>query len=299
MVSAIVVTNNRAKLLAKCLRSIIEQTYKDIEIIVVDDGSTDNSKDIVHSFNDNRIVYVNDGKKGNVSMLRNIGIRISKGEYIAFCDDDDMWMKNKLERILAYMKTEKIVCTNANVVDTNDRVLADRISNFDCDTYVDLYQLLRDNRIQTSCVLVNKDTLFEIGLFDEDNGNRSEDWCVWIKIAEKYKIKYVNEALTSYRVHDNNLSMKSFSDEEELANRNIEILLPFLNHADGKIVEAATSGLNLLYRKLVRLYYSNKYYSESIAYCKKFFSTYHKKLSLKYLKYFLLFFYLNILRFLK
>lgn len=297
MVSVIVATYNRAGLLSKCLSSIINQTYNDIEIIVVDDGSTDNSKEIVYSFNDKRIVYINEGKVGNVSMLRNIGIRVSNGEYIAFCDDDDMWMKDKLEKLMEYLKTEKIVCSNANVIDTNDKELFARITDFDCDRYVDLYQLLRDNRIQTSCVIVHKDVLFDVGLFDEANGNRSEDWCVWIKIAEKYNIKYVNKALVSYRIHDKNLSMKSFSDKEELAHRNIEILLPFLDHSDKKIVESARSGLSLIYSKLIKLYYFNGYFHKSSTYCWKFISSYNNRLSFRYFKYALFFIYVNILKF--
>lgn len=299
MVSVIVVTCNRADLLSRCLNSIINQTYNQIEIIVIDDGSTDNSREIVENFNDNRIVYIYHEKTGNVSMLRNSGIRISKGELIAFCDDDDLWMENKLEVLLEYMKVEKIVCSNANVIDKNDKVLFDQITKFDSDRYVDLYQLLIDNRIQTSCVIVHKDILIDVGLFDESNGNRSEDWCVWIKIAEKVNIKYVNKVLVSYRIHDNNLSMKTFSDKMELAQRNIEILLPYLNHPDKKIVKSARCGLSLIFRKMTNLNYRNAYYSDSIKYCRKFLSFYKSKLSLIYLKYSIFLIFVTFLRFLR
>lgn len=299
MVSIIVVTCNRAKLLSKCLHSIIKQTYDDIEIIVVDDGSMDNSEEIVSSLCDNRIVYIKKEKTGNISMLRNVGIGVSRGEFIAFCDDDDMWMNNKLEILTEYLKTEKIVCSNANVVDENDNVLFDQISNYDSDRYIDLYQLLRDNRIQTSCVVAHKSLLIEVGLFDEANGNRSEDWCVWIEVAKKYNIKYVNKALVSYRIHSNNLSRKSFSDKKELADRNAEILLPFLEYSDKKIVESAKYGLSLIYSKMMKLYYYSGYYRESIAYCRKLISIYYKKLSLKFIKYTLFFIYMNILIFFK
>jgi glycosyltransferase involved in cell wall biosynthesis len=295
MVSVIVVTCNRADLLFKCLNSIVNQTYNQIEIIVIDDGSTDNSREIVENFNDNRIVYIYHEKTGNVSMLRNSGIRISKGELIAFCDDDDLWMENKLEVLLEYMKVEKIVCSNANVIDKNDKVLFDQITKFDSDRYVDLYQLLVDNRIQTSCVIVRKDVLLDAGLFDVSNGNRSEDWCVWIKIAEKFNIKYVNKSLVSYRIHDNNLSMKSFSDMMELAQRNIEILLPYLNHPDKNIVKSARKGLSLIYRKMTNLNYRNGNYNISLKYCRKFIAFHDNRLSLVHLKYCLLLMYLILM----
>ena len=97
MISIIIPTYNRSKLLFLCLESILLQTYKDIEIILLDDGSTDNTRLILSNFKDKRLVYVNIGRIGNISKLRNIGINLSKGEYIAFCDDDDVWKVNKLE----------------------------------------------------------------------------------------------------------------------------------------------------------------------------------------------------------
>lgn len=296
MFSVIVVTFNRAEYLFRCLNSILKQTYNGIEVIVVDDGSTDNSKDIVHSFNDNRIIYINEGKKGNVSLLRNIGIKRASYEYIAFCDDDDMWSKDKLEILIEYMATEKIVCTNAFVVDDKDKVIYEQITPFSSDRYVDIYQLLVDNRIQTSCVAVRRDVLEEVGLFDEHEGNRSEDWCVWIKIALKYKIKYVNRSLVSYRVHESNLSRKSYIDKIELAMRNIEILRPFLKNSDKKVIESARKGLSLVYKKLTNLNYRNGFYNRSLGYCREYLRFSDRKFTFVHFKYLVLFLLLFILK---
>ena len=97
-VSVIVPTYNRAHLLKKTIESILSQTYTDLELIVVSNYSTDNTDDMVKSYKDDRIKYFKNQNNGIIAVNRNFGIRKSTGEYIAFCDDDDTWLPNKLER---------------------------------------------------------------------------------------------------------------------------------------------------------------------------------------------------------
>src|SRR5258708_6930372 len=97
LVSVIVRTYNRAHLIAETVQSVIDQTYKTWELIVVDDGSTDNTKRLISDFNDGRIKYYSIEQSGVIGKVRNAGINYSKGEYIAFLDSDDLWLPKKLE----------------------------------------------------------------------------------------------------------------------------------------------------------------------------------------------------------
>lgn len=98
IVSVIIPTYNRAHLLGRAVGSIINQTYRDFELIIVDDGSTDNTRDVVESVNDNRIKYIRLDRNKGAAAARNAGIEVVKGEFIAFQDSDDEWLREKLEK---------------------------------------------------------------------------------------------------------------------------------------------------------------------------------------------------------
>jgi len=97
-VSVIISTYNRAHLIGRAIQSVLNQTYQDFEVIVVDDGSTDNTEEIVKSFNDPRIRYIRHEKNKGAAAARNTGIKAARGKYIAFQDSDDEWLPEKLEK---------------------------------------------------------------------------------------------------------------------------------------------------------------------------------------------------------
>ncbi len=100
-ITAIIPTYNSAKYITEAIDSVLNQTYANIEIIVVDDGSTDNTENILSNYvNKNKIIYVKK-KNGGPGSARNLGIKLANGEYIAFLDADDMWEKNKIEKQLS------------------------------------------------------------------------------------------------------------------------------------------------------------------------------------------------------
>ncbi len=103
MISVIIPSYNRASTIERSVRSVINQTYKDIEIIIVDDCSTDNTKEVVENIQDDRIRYIKNEKNVGACVSRNIGINYAQGEYIAFQDSDDSWRENKLEHQLKIM----------------------------------------------------------------------------------------------------------------------------------------------------------------------------------------------------
>jgi glycosyltransferase involved in cell wall biosynthesis len=299
LISVIVPTYNRAALLNKTLNSIFRQTYQDIEVIVLDDGSTDRTAEVVAGYENRKILYINDGRINNVSKLRNKGIYEAKGEFIAFCDDDDIWIENKLEVQLEYLLNHKFVCSNGNVIDENGNILFDSVNYFKKDMNFNLCDLLLDDRILTSSVVSKKSLLESVGGFDEKLGSRSEDYGLWLKIANVDEIRYINRVLISYRKHAQNLSLRSFSDTRELMFKNIEILTPYLSVKNEKISISAKFGLSSIYSKLVRIFFKNNYLSESLRYCWKLLNLYPAKLSFKFVKYIMIYFYLKMYNYFK
>lgn len=205
MVSIIVITYNRSAMLKKTLLSIIEQDFPDIEIILVDDGSDDDTLAMVKSLDDLRIKYFNFGRIGNLSKLRNMGIQKAEGEYVAFCDDDDLWVRNKLNRQIMNLNEYDFICTNAHVIDINDKVIKEKYfddisSSFEI---TNEFLLSQGNCILTSSCLVKKKVFREFNLnFDEFRfTNFCEDYELFIRMSNKCRIFFMDENLILKRSH--------------------------------------------------------------------------------------------------
>ena len=212
--SIIIPVYNAEKTINKCLESVLNQTYKNYEVIIINDGSTDKSLDVIKQFfcinsvDDNW--YIIDNENQGVSVSRNEGIIKAKGEYIAFLDSDDSWSEEKLEKQLLFIKEKKI-----NILGT-----AIRYNDKYCD-YIkyNFKDILLSNRLCTSSVLVKKQLLLKCGLFDEKM-SYSEDYRLWLTIAKIHPIYLLNELLTFYNVDNTNgLSSKKWLMEKgELSN---------------------------------------------------------------------------------
>ena len=167
-VSVIIPTHNRAEFLRCAIESVLRQTFTDLEIIVSDDKSTDHTQEVVKGFKDMRIKYIfNDGHNGP-SATRNKGILASEGEYIAFLDDDDEWLPDKLQRQVEILgKSQPNICgvySNRLFIEkTTGKIISD---NPGADILKGnlLHQLVIKNPITTSTAVVRKSCLDEIGL---------------------------------------------------------------------------------------------------------------------------------------
>ena len=199
-ISVIIPTYNRGNsTLMKTIESAINQTYKPYEILICDDGSTDNTFDLIKSLNNPKIKYINCGRSGRPSIPRNIGIKKSKGNWIAFLDSDDYWMKNKLKNQVEIIKKKncKIISSNAYLDKKNKLYFTSAILE------IKKRDLLFTNNIINSSVLVRKDCLIKSKLFPESKFFKAiEDYLLWFKLSYVTNIFFLNEPLLIYNQND-------------------------------------------------------------------------------------------------
>ena len=218
-------------MLVETIRSILGQTYSDIELIVVSDGSTDDTPSAVAAFADPRLKFVAQLASGRPSVPRNRGISIARGELIALCDDDDVWCPEKLAKQVELMQRDPSIglcytntATLRNGVISNPRRLrpGEYVRNF--------RELVWRNYIANSSVLVRRDVFDGVGVFDEDPRlSPFDDYEMWLRIAHRFPIAYIDEPLVNYRVHDANIVAR-FARRELIA---IRVLRAVMNKVDG------------------------------------------------------------------
>ncbi len=218
-ISVIIPAYNSEKFIKRTIQSVLNQTYKDFEVIIVDDGSTDNTKEVVEEFQkkDSRIKYLWQENSGAPARPKNKGIKESKGKYIAFLDHDDEWLPEKLEKQLVLFEKQKNsklrfvsswgLIFNAKENQTYEHKIKKRGNVFQ--------ELLANNFILSCSSIFLKKEIFEsVGFFDE-NLKFSDDWEMWIRIAQKYEFDFINEALFKYYWHGENV-MNKLKGEEKL-----------------------------------------------------------------------------------
>jgi len=207
-ISVIIPTYNRAHLVGRTIQSVLNQTYKNFEIIIVDDGSSDNTEQAVKSFGDKRIEYLQfEENSGSSAAPRNTAIKIAKGKYIAFLDSDDEWLPEKLERQIELFEKSnnfKLGFVGCDVLILD--IQGNRKYEYKTPKYKNvLRRLLMNNFIwSSSSVMVKKNIFREVGLFDENLA--AVDWDMWIRISKKYDFDFVREPLVKYYIHKGNIS---------------------------------------------------------------------------------------------
>ena len=201
LVSVIIPTRNRAHLLHRTLESVLKQSSENLEVIVVDDGSTE----AVAASADPRVRVLRSPKPTGVSAARNRGIAGARGEWIAFCDDDDLWAPNKLQEQLTAAGRAGANWAYAGDVNVDDQlhVLS---GGPPPDPEAVMALLPRFNPLASggSNVVVRSNILAEVGTFDPTL-RRTEDWDLWIRIARKGPPAYVRKPLVAYRFHSGNV----------------------------------------------------------------------------------------------
>lgn len=265
-VSVVIPTYNRKHLLAQCITSILRQTYSALEVHVIDDASTDGTDSVVKNFNDPRIIYHNNGKVANISELRNIGIAASTGDLIALCDDDDMWMADKLKIQMEHIQNYDLVCSNASVINKEGRDLGRLFhNNIQTDFVITPEELIVNNHIITSSVLVKNFFFQNQIMFDAAAmASSSEDYDLWLKLLINYNAKmfFVNKPLIKYRLHDNLTYRKN--NYPIVYKNSIKIVSKYSSGFEEKIMRYSQKG-RLRYKiSLAKLYFNYKQFFNTI-----------------------------------
>ena len=257
MVSVIVPTFNRAGFLREALTSILNQTYSNLEIIVIDDDSDDNTYETVLELNSEKISYYKQKKIGIIGKLRNIGIKKSKYDIIAFCDDDDIWEPEKLEKQLKFIDKYDLVCSNAKVINSyGEHVNNKKLIVNEKSKELDLYSLILGNIIITSTVILKKDKLDKTGLFDEDKKYYcSEDYDLWLRYASGNKVFFMNDELILYREHLSNSN--NYFHRKKMLENVLEILDSYSHNNDRKMYNYVSAGKLSVKISLMKLFLMN------------------------------------------
>ena len=210
LVSVIMPTYNHAEFITEAIDSVFRQTYKRVELIIINNHSTDNTEKIVNSFDDERIKYLRFQNRGIIAASRNLGIKNSNGKYIAFLDSDDIWLPEKLEKQVELMES--------NVEMALSYVLFSKLhqngiikGEFPYPTHRVQGNVFRNlymqNVIANSGAMVRASVLKEVGLFDENPKLVSvEDAELWLRISRTRNVGLVDkDTLLIYRVGGNNI----------------------------------------------------------------------------------------------
>lgn len=235
-VSVVMPSYNRSQTIRKAVESVLNQNYKDFELIIIDDGSTDNTKETLSEIKDKRLVCEYIDHKG-ASSARNKGLSLAKGKFIAFLDTDNYWHSSFLETMIQEVRKPYLMgyCSeNMFLVSGNKKsqqIIGRKVRNVEYNPV----KLTYTNFIDINSVLIDKTLFDEIGKFDERLGIL-EDWDLFVRIALKYpfKIKHIDQVLVDYYFFTKN----SFSTVTNsfMSDQNIKNYFQIRNDEDDRAI---------------------------------------------------------------
>jgi len=210
LVSVIMLAYNRERFLKEAIQSVLGQTWREIELIILDDGSTDNSLEVISSFNDLRIRYVYENHTGHASRLRNQGIALARGEWIAFIDSDDVWEYEKLEWQMSHVLREtapSFSFTYFKTVDSAGKVLS-QSHPYGAVLPETLFATLVTGKayVYPSTVLFSKSCIDKAGMFHEGFPWTDNEFIQ--RLAYHFPVHIVSRPLVSITKHETNVSNK-------------------------------------------------------------------------------------------
>lgn len=233
-VSVIVPTFNRPHMLINALNSIMDQSYKNYEIIVVNDGGEDVTE-IINQIPCSNITYISHPENRGMAAARNTALKIAKGKYIAYLDDDDIYYSNHLEILVNFLEKNdyKVAYTDPYVVyQSNNNGLYETIDKgliFTCD--FDRDRLLYNNYITTLCIMHELSCIDRVGMFDE-SFNVCEDWDLWIRLARNYDFYHINKFTCEFyrRSDSSNITHK----RSDMARARLKLFKKYKKYVLGK-----------------------------------------------------------------
>jgi len=214
-ISVIINTYNSEKFLAETLASLRSQTVTDWEAIVWDNGSVDSTRDIVMSFQDERIRFFQDCEKVSLYQSRINGLQESTGQLVAFLDHDDAWLPSKLELQSRVFQDERVACSSSDAViistdgSLTDEIKSGKIARTYSNTRIDREQLTRHYRVGMSTLMARRSAVFRCLPNPVPNYTIIEDFDLVFRLLEYGTLIPLHEPLTLYRLHANNFSSKT------------------------------------------------------------------------------------------
>lgn len=197
-VSVIMPTYNRENTLLRAVNSVLQQTFPVHEILICDDGSTDNSRNIISSINDPKIKWIDCGRNGMPSIPRNKGIQAAGGEWIAFLDSDDEWLPKKIETQIKTLKAAAGLASSTEAYRIVNNANKGPIMTWKKNK-ITFSDLLAVNINICSSVLISKRLLEDVSMFPEEKEYKAiEDYALWLRIATRTSFCYVDEPLVNY-----------------------------------------------------------------------------------------------------
>ena len=215
LVSIVIPTYNYANYLGRALQSVLDQTYKNWEAIVIDNHSTDDTSKVIDRYKNPRIKHIKINNYGVIAKSRNAGILAAKGEWIAFLDSDDWWVADKLRTCAEYFNYQvDLIYHDLEIIRSERKFFKRKLvktRKLKKSILIDL--LVNGNAISNSSVIVRKKMLEKIGLIDESKDLVAvEDYNTWLKIANLTdQFLYLPKRLGYYFSHDQNISKKNIS----------------------------------------------------------------------------------------
>ena len=203
-ISIVLPTYNGEKIIKKSIDSILNQTYGDFELIIVNDCSTDNTLNIIKEYEnkDNRIKIINNVINKKLPLSLNVGFENATGEYLTWTSDDNMYHKNALEVLVNFLDNNEnidLVYANYNLIDIDGRVIEEKIKHKPDE--IKFYNPIG------ACFMYRKEIAHKIGVYDKDLF-LAEDYEYWIRIYLNGKIFHIDENLYDYAIHENSLNKK-------------------------------------------------------------------------------------------
>lgn len=209
MVSIILPTYNRAHLIKESINSVLQQTYPDFELLIIDDGSDDNTAEVISAISDNRVRYFKIAHEGHIGKLKNFAIQHSAGDFIAFIDSDDLWKSNKLEKQMQLFAQHPYIGFSVTDVTTfsRDKVLIDhsyKLTNtVEC---INIFERLINNQflVYNPTLIMRKECFLEVGHFNEEMMCGGHHFVM--RLAYFFDAGIIYDTLVLRRVHDSNIS---------------------------------------------------------------------------------------------
>jgi len=224
-VSVIIPVYNAEPFIGETIRSVLAQTYRNLEVLAIDDGSKDKSGEIIRGFTDPRVRYL-PKENGGVSRARNFGIERAQGEFIALLDHDDTWLPEKLERQMPLFEDPGVglVFSDSYKIDATGKRLGTFFMREHPFRGEVAGELLINNFVSCLTAVIRKKVFDETGMFDP-RFSFSEEYDLFLRIALEYRFDFVASPLANYRVHESNFSRnrrRAFEEEITVVRKFVE-----------------------------------------------------------------------------